>query len=143
MVLTMNLNSQKINNSKKSILARGCDLVLSLQASESIPPLVGNPKYVPTTNDEEFIEKLKSQEWSVIFFAPGACRFSNAKMQIPGGNSETQGWTLEDYKELVHKYQGDSVRIVETTEERRAVELLREALEFAPVVNDSTPRVAK
>jgi len=79
------------DNSKKSILARGCDPVASLEASKAIPPLVGNPKYVPTTDDADFIEKLKSRKWSVIYFAPGACRFSAAKQAIPGSNSQTRG----------------------------------------------------
>ena len=86
------------DNSRKSILARGCDPFASLQASKAIPPLIGNPEYVPTTNDADFIEKLRSRDWSVIFFAPGACRFSAAKQPIPSGNSQTQGWTLEQYR---------------------------------------------
>ena len=39
------------DHSGKSILARGCDPVMSLQASKAIPPLIGNPEYVPATND--------------------------------------------------------------------------------------------
>ena len=58
------------DNSRKSILARGCDPFASLEASKAIPPLIGNPEYVPTTNDADFIEELKSRNWSVIFFAP-------------------------------------------------------------------------
>ena len=41
-------NTQKIDNSKKSFLARGCDPHASLEASKMIP-LIGHPKYVPTT----------------------------------------------------------------------------------------------
>lgn len=103
-----------VDNSKKSILARGCDPVASLEASRAIPPLIGNPEYVPTTNDEDFIEKLQSRDWSVVFFAPGACRFSLANQSIPGSSSRTQGWTLEHYRELVRKHQGDRTEIVET-----------------------------
>ncbi len=123
------------DNSRKSILARGCDPFASLEASKAIPPLIGNPEYVPTTNDADFIEKLKSRDWSVIFFAPGACRFSAAKQPIPGGISQTQGWTLEQYRELVRKHQGDTIQIVETQEERKTVSLLKSALEKAQETN--------
>ena len=118
-----------VDNSRKSILARGCDPIASLEASRAIPPLIGNPEYVPTTNDEEFVEKLQSRSWSVVFFAPGACRFSAASQPIPGGNSQTQGWTLEQYRELVRKHQGNQIQIVETPEERETISLLKEALD--------------
>jgi hypothetical protein len=124
-----------VDHSRKSILARGCDPFASLEASKAIPPLVGNPEYVPTTTDEEFIEKLQSRKWSVVLFAPGACRFSAAKLPIPGGNSQTQGWTLEQYRELVQRHQGDNIPIVETPEERETVRLLKEALERARETN--------
>ena len=122
-----------LDNSRKSILARGCDPRASLEASRSLPPLLGNPEYVPTTNDVDFIEQLESRAWSVVFFAPGACRFSAGQLPIPGGSPKTQGWTLEEYRELVGRHQGDKVRIVETVEERRTVDLLRRALEVARV----------
>ncbi len=129
-------NQQKhintIDNSRKSILARGCDPDASLSASKFIPPLIGNPEYVPTASDTDFIEKLESRKWSVIFFAPGACRFSAAKQPIPGGISQTQGWTLEQYRELVWKHQGDMIQIVETQEEEKTIHLLKSALENAP-----------
>jgi hypothetical protein len=124
-----------VDHSRKSILARGCDPFASLEASKAIPPLVGNPEYVPTTTDEEFIEKLQSRKWSVVLFAPGACRFSAAKLPIPGGNSQTQDWTLEQYRELVQKHQGNSIPIVETPEERETVRLLKGALESARETN--------
>jgi len=124
-----------VDHSRKSILARGCDPFASLEASKAIPPLVGNPEYVPTTTDEEFIEKLQSRKWSVVLFAPGACRFSAAKLPIPGGNEQTQGWTLEQYRELVQEHQGDNIQIVETPEERETVRLLKEALESARETN--------
>ena len=123
------------DNSRKSILARGWDPIASLEASKAIPPLIGNPEYIPATNDADFIEKLKSRSWSVIFFAPGACRFSAAKQPIPGGNSQTQGWTLEQYRELVRKHQGDTIQIVETQEERKSASLLKSALEKARETN--------
>ena len=131
----MNETSQEditsTDNSNKNILARGCDPALSLQASKAIPPHIGNPTYIPTTNDVDFIEKLKSQQWSVIYFAPGACRFSAAKQQIPGGNSETKNWTLEEYKVLIYKLQGEDVQIVETPHESESIGLLKVALENA------------
>ena len=118
----------KIDNSKKSILARGCDPVTSLQFAKLAPSLLGNVKYVSTTNDAEFIEKLTSQKWSVIFFAPGACRFSAIEKPIPGGNYDTKGWTLKEYKELIYKLQGD-IEIVETLDEHNTIDLLKQALE--------------
>ena len=96
-----------VDNTKKSILARGCDPNASAWSKKNLPPLIGNPEYVPTTNDVEFIEQLKARKWSVIYFAPGACRFSAAKRQIPGGIHDTRGWTLEQYRELVYELQGD------------------------------------
>lgn len=117
-----------IDNSGKSILARGCDSLMSFQASKAIPPLLGNPVYVSTTNDVDFIEKLESRQWSVVFFAPGACRYSAAKKPIPGGNYQTQDWTLEQYRELVKKIQGDKIQIVETHDEGETVSLLKSAL---------------
>ncbi|MEM7342616.1 MAG: hypothetical protein AAF485_00095 [Chloroflexota bacterium] len=128
---TKQTQTRSTDNSRKSILARGCDPVASLHASKAIPPKIGNPEYVPTTDDADFIEKLKSRAWSVIFFAPGACRFSAAQRPIPGGNSDTQGWTLEQYRELVREYQGETVQIVETLEERETITRLKSALEKA------------
>ncbi len=119
---------RKIDNSNKSILARGCDPILSLQFSEVVPQLLGNVEYIPTTKDVDFIEKLKSHKWSVVYFAPGACRYSSAKQQIPGGNYETQGWTLEQYKELIYKHQGKDIQIVESIYKKGAIELLNKAL---------------
>ena len=129
-IMTLNAQQQSpaTDNSKKSILARGCDPYLSLQFSKVVPPLVGNAKYIPTTDDTDFINKLKSQKWSVIYFAPGACRYSAAKKQIPGGNYDTQGWTLEEYKELIYELQGEDIQIVESLEERGAIQLLNNAL---------------
>lgn len=125
---TQQVSAQSIDHSEKSILARGCDPTMSREASRAIPPLVGNPEYIPTTDDADFIEKLKSRKWSVVFFAPGACRFSAAKRPIPGRNSDTAGWTLEQYRELVRELQGDDIQIVETLDERETVGLLKTAL---------------
>ena len=126
--------SNKVDNSKKSILARGCDPELSLRFSKVVPPLIGNATYVPTTNDTDFINKLKSKTWSVIYFAPGACRYNAAKKQIPGGNYDTQGWTLDQYKALIHELQGEDIQIVESIYEQEAIELLNDALKKASEV---------
>ena len=128
------------DNSRKSILARGCDPYASLQASKAIPPLIGNPEYVPTTDDGQFIKKLETREWSVVFFAPGACRFSAANQPIPGRNTRTEGWTLDQYKELVRRYQGEHVQIVETLDERETVHLLQQALTEARETSNERPR---
>ncbi|NRB41904.1 MAG: hypothetical protein HRU20_26095, partial [Pseudomonadales bacterium] len=63
-----------LDHSNKRILARGCDPVASRMAAQALPPLMGNPEYVPTSDDADFIEKLTHEKWSVVFFAPGACR---------------------------------------------------------------------
>lgn len=125
---TQEIDSTSVDNSKKSILARGCDPQLSLQFSKIVPPLTGNAEYIPTTSDDDFLAKLKSRKWSVIYFAPGACRYSASKRQIPGGNSETAGWTLEQYETLIRELQGDDIQIVESIYEQGAIELLNEAL---------------
>jgi hypothetical protein len=125
------------DNSHKSILARGCDPHASLQASRAIPPLIGNPEYVPTTNDDEFVEQLQSRAWSVVFFAPGACRFSAANSPIPGSSTQTKGWSLDEYRELVHSHQGDGIQIVEALDERETVTLLEQALRNAPDTTES------
>ena len=122
------------DNSNKSILARGCDPRLSTQFAQIASQVLGNVEYIPTWNDKDFIEKLKSQKWSVIYFAPGACRYSAQKMQIPGGNQNTKGWTLDDYSKLVYELQGDEIQIVETPYEQDALPLLKEGLDASRVV---------
>jgi len=118
-----------MDNSNKRILARGCDPIASQNAARAIPPMIGNPQYIATVSDDEFIDKLKSQKWSVVFFAPGACRFNRAGQTIPGGNSDTQNWTLDQYKELVYQTQGNNIQIVETLSEQETVAQLATALE--------------
>jgi hypothetical protein len=117
-----------VDNSKKSVLARGCDPELSLRFSKVVPPHIGNAEYIPTTNDIDFIKKLKSRKWSVVYFAPGACRYNAASQPIPGGNIDTKGWTLEQYKDLIIELQGDDIKIVESIYEEGAIELLNSAL---------------
>ncbi len=117
------------DSSNKSILARGCDPVMGKRAIELIPPMLGNPEMVAVTNDDDFIRELHRKKWSVILFAPGACRYDAAKLPIPGSRKITNGWGLEQYRELVIKHQGEEIKIVETTDERQIVGLLRKALE--------------
>jgi hypothetical protein len=119
------------DNSTKSILARGCDPGASAWAAQALPPLMGDPEYVPTTDDTEFFRQLRERTWSVVYFAPGACRFSAARQPIPGGTADTSGWTLDQYREVVREHQGDDVQIVETVEEREALGLLVAALDVA------------
>ncbi len=124
----------KMDNSNKRILARGCDPELSLKFSKAVPPMIGNAEYIPTTDDVDFIEKLKSQKWSVIYFAPGACRLNAVKKQLPGGSIDTQGWLLDDYKKLIYELQGSDIQIVESIYEEGAIELLNSALTNAKEV---------
>ena len=114
--------------STKALLVRGCDPEMAKRASKMLPPLLGNPIFDTATDDDTFIGKLKARKWDVVMFAPGACRHDAARREIPGGNAVTRGWTLEQYRALVRKHQGDDVPIVETTEEREIVDKLRKAL---------------
>ena len=117
------------DNSNKSILARGCDPEMGRRAVELLPPILGNPEMVAVTNDDDFIRELHRKKWSVILFAPGACRYDAVKLPIPGSRKITNGWGLEQYRELVIKHQGKEIKIIETMDERQIVNLLREALE--------------
>ena len=123
--------SEFIDFSGKSILVRGCDPQMAIRASNMLPPHLGNPEFVSCTADAAFFSKLRGRKWSVIFFAPGACRYSAAMMPIPGARSHTMGWSLDQYRNLVRKYQGQDIQIVETTEEREIIPRLRSALSKA------------
>ena len=114
--------------SAKSILGRGCDPVMAARSLQFLPPLLGNAQITSCTDDVDFLAKLAERKWDVVFFAPGACRWSAARQPIPGGNSATKGWDLSKYKARVRELQGDEALIVETTEERLMVPLLRAAL---------------
>ena len=116
------------DNSNKSILSRGCDPEMGRRAIKLLPPVLGNPEMVSVTNDDDFITELQRKKWSVIFFAPGACRYDAIKSPIPGSRSQTKGWGLSEYRNLVRKHQGEEINIVETTDERQIVTLLRRAL---------------
>ena len=117
------------DSSNMSILARGCVPLMGKRAIELILPMIGNPEMVAVTNDDDFIRELHRKKWSVILFAPGACRYDAAKLPIPGSRKNTNGWGLEQYRELVIKHQGEEIKIVETTDERHIVDLLSKALE--------------
>ena len=121
-------NMQVGDNSNKSILARGCDPEMGRRAIELLSPILGNPKMLSVTNDDDFIIELKRKKWTVIHFAPGACRYDTTKSPIPGNRSLTKDWGLAEYRNLVRKYQGEDIKIVETTDESQIIPLLRKAL---------------
>ena len=121
-------NTQVGDNSNKSILARGCDPEMGRRAIELLSPILGNPEMLSVTNDDDFIIELKRKKWTVIHFAPGACRYDATKSSIPGNRSLTQDWGLAEYRNLVRKYQGEDIKIVETTDESQIIPLLRKAL---------------
>ena len=117
-----------LDHSGLSVLARGCDPQMAVRASKMLPPHLGYPELVSCTDDDDFLVKLQERQWSVVFFAPGACRYSAASHPIPGARSHTAGWNLEQYRAWVRQHQGEDVPIVETTEEREIVPRLRAAL---------------
>ena len=121
-------NTQVGDNSNKSILARGCDPEMGRRAIKLLSPILGNPEMLSVTNDDDFIIELKRKKWTVIHFAPGACRYDATKSPIPGNRSLTQDWGLAEYRNLVRKYQGEDIKIVETTDESQIIPLLRKAL---------------
>ncbi|MEM7092614.1 MAG: pirin-like C-terminal cupin domain-containing protein [Actinomycetota bacterium] len=118
----------------KRILARACDPLMAARAASAIPELLGGPDYVAATDDDDFIDRLRNEQWSIVYFAPGACRFSAAGAAIPGGNAATAGWTLDDYRALVHETQGPDIAIVEAFDESETVPALRTALATAAPV---------
>jgi len=121
-------NTQINDHSNKSILIRGCDPEMGRRAIELLPPVLGRPEMVSVTNDDDFIKELKKKKWSVIHFAPGACRYDSTKSPIPGSRELTQGWGLTEYRSLVIKHQGENIKIVQTADERQIVPLLLKAL---------------
>ena len=115
-----------------SLLIRGCDPVMAIRAAPMLQSHLGTGvDIVACTDDDDFISNLSARKWSVVMFAPGACRFSAGKQPIPGGNLETVGWGLEQYKSRVVQTQGEDVSIVETTEEREMIPLLKAAFKIA------------
>ena len=83
---------------------------------------------IAVTDDNNFIELIKGRKWSIIFFAPGACRYNAAKITIPGSNSLTEGWSFEEYYAFIKKHQGENIQIVETTDEKQTFTLLKKAI---------------
>ena len=114
--------------SAKTILVRGCDPRMAQRAGQMLPPQLGNAAIESVTTDDDLFAKLGTRKFDVVMFAPGACRYSEARQPIPGGNAKTKGWSLEEYRSAVREALGDAVPIVETTEERLIIPLLREAL---------------
>ena len=104
---------------------------MAARAGKMLPPLLGNVKMVGVTSDDDFFRLLQEEKFDVVSFAPGACRYSAQRQPIPGGNAATAGWSLEEYRAKVRELQGD-VPIVESTEERNMVPLLRNALGLPP-----------
>ena len=114
--------------SAKVVLARGCDPVMAERSGKMLPPMLGNVGIVAVTDDDAFFAKLAERKFDVVLFAPGACRYDAARQPIPGGNAATAGWTLANYRAKVKETQGEDAAIVETTEEKNIVPLLRKAL---------------
>lgn len=128
------LETSDTSASKKLILARGCDPVMAQRSSVFLPPLLGGATVLSFTDDDSFFAELElqrsgaKQKADVMFFAPGACRWSAARKPIPGGNKATAGWSLEDYHRKVKEALGEGVPIVGSEHERDIVPMLRKAL---------------
>ncbi|KAJ1492995.1 hypothetical protein T484DRAFT_1929960 [Baffinella frigidus] len=103
---------------------------MAARSKEFLPKMLGNANIVTTTDDAAFLAALKEQQFEVVFFAPGACRFNAAKQPIPGGIAATRGWSLEEYRAAVRELQGNDITIVETLNEPEIVPLLRKALKL-------------
>lgn len=113
----------------KTVLIRGCDQAMNQRASEMLTPMLNGANIVACSTDDELFKHLSSgHKFDAVFFAPGACRYNAARAPIPGGNAKTKGWSLEEYRAAVREHFGADVPIVETTEEREIVSLLRKAL---------------
>ncbi len=124
-------SSPEPGRASKRILARACDPVMAAQAARAIPALLGEADYVVATDDDDFVSRLRNERWSVVYFAPGACRYSGAGAPIPGSNTHTAGWSLDDYRDLVQETQGAAIMIVEAHDESETVPALRSALATA------------
>ena len=121
--------SKGLDHSRKSILARGCDPVMAQKSMEFLPKMLNHVKITAVTDDEDFVKLIEGEhKFTVVFFAPGACRYDAARQPIPGGNDRTRGWSLENYREFVKEHQGQTISIVETQEESQIIPLLAQAL---------------
>ena len=114
----------------KVVLGRGCDPVMAERAQSFLPPMIGGATVVGTTDDESFFREMRERKGAitVVHIAPGACRWDAARRPIPGGNAETKGWGLQEYRVKIRELLGEDMKIVETTEESEIVGLLRAAL---------------
>lgn len=92
-----------------------------------LPPMLGDCTIVATSNDDDWFRELRARKYDVVFFAPGACRWSAVKRPIPGGNQATRGWSIDQYHAAVREVDLD-VPIVGSTEEIKIIPLLRKAL---------------
>lgn len=99
-----------------------------------LPPLLGGATVIAFSDDNLFLQCLedmrdgKRPKPDVVFFAPGACRWSAARRPIPGGNSVSHGWRIEEYHAFVRTMLGADTIIVGTEHESEMVPLLRAAL---------------
>jgi hypothetical protein len=121
--------------SKKFILGRGCDPVMAAQSASILPPLLGGCRICAFSDDDSFFKELEAMRKGekakpdVVFFAPGACRWSAARRPIPGGIAGlSHGWSLEQYYAHVRGALGEDITIVSTAAEAEMVPLLRKAL---------------
>lgn len=129
-------NDNPKDYSKKFVLARACNPDLAQRFAQVVPSHIGNAKYIAATNDDDFIKKLETEQWSVVYMAPGACRQIVAAQPLSGSNARTDGWTFVDYQKLIYELQGDDIQIVESINEAGAIQLLNDALANArDVVN--------
>ena len=121
----------------KLILGRGCDPVMAARSNEFLKPLLSGASSTSFTDDDAFfgaiaaIKAGAAPRPDVVFFAPGAHRWSDAGMAIPGGNAKSQGWGIQEYHEHVRDALGD-IPIVGSAREADVVPLLRKALNLAP-----------
>ena len=95
--------------SKKAVIVRGCDPQMAERAGTMLPPMLGNAQIRGVTDDDTFFDLLQQQAFDVVFFAPGACRFSAARQPIPGGNAASAGWGLAEYKAKVREHLPNAV----------------------------------
>ena len=126
-----------LDASAKLVLGRGCDPVMAEHSKAFLPPLLNNARIDAYSSDGEFfaqLERIKAgqaQRPDVVFFAPGACRWSEARRPIPGGIAGlSHGWSLQQYHDKVREMLGEDTPVVGTTREAEIVPLLRKALKL-------------
>jgi hypothetical protein len=129
--------SAALDASAKLVLGRGCDPEMAERSKTFLPPLLNNARVDTFSCDSEFFARLeliragKAQRPDVVFFAPGACRWSEARQPIPGGIAGvSHGWDLQQYHGRVREMLGQDILIVGTTREAEVVPLLRKALKL-------------